>query len=253
MTKPYGVTKFGLIAQVRESLKKSPKYIEGLRRHASQIQDVTQCREQVARLHRDVGRFVADRIYETVQATLGRTEELMVWLRDCAERLVENGHPIQWTTPVGFPVMQAYPHNKARKIRTELSSIKRFKMSTLTIKFPTDELATRKAINGIVANFVHSYDAAHMMLTALAAKRDGITSLRMIHDSFATHPGEAGLLARALRQEFVTMYENNDVLRAFYESCARQLEGVPGVQLREPPQLGLFNLGGVRDSVYFFS
>ena len=52
----------------------------------------------------------------------------------------------------------------------------------------------RKQVSGISPNVVHSWDAAHMMHTALKCRDAGITGLAMVHDSYATTPGEVDVL-----------------------------------------------------------
>jgi DNA-directed RNA polymerase, mitochondrial len=149
-------------------------------------------------------------------------------------------------------VIQVYLRNERRRIRTEVGRLDRFKCFNLTLKIPTEELAHKKAENGIVANFVHSYDATHMMLTTLAARSQGITGLRMIHDSFATHADQAGILARILRDEFARMYESHDPLEAFHAACVAQM-GHAANLLPSPPPKSTLDVNLVRNSEYFFS
>lgn len=57
-------------------------------------------------------------------------------------------------------------------------------------------------------NFIHSLDASHMMLTAIACKNDGLT-FAAVHDSFWTHACDVDKLGVNLREAFVNLYKQN--------------------------------------------
>src|SRR5690606_3046613 len=96
--------------------------------------------------------------------------------------------------------------------------------------------------NGVAPNFVHSLDASHMALVALAGSREGM-SLAMIHDDFGTHAADAERFYTLIRETFVAMYEQNDPLGDF---AARY-------DLPTPPKPGRLDLRQVLASPYFFS
>jgi DNA-directed RNA polymerase len=104
--------------------------------------------------------------------------------------------------------------------------------------------------NSISPNFVHSLDAAHLVRTVVAAANEGIDQMCVIHDSFACTPGNAGRLNRIVREEFVRMYEEHDVLAEFKASILSQF---PGIVLPDPPEKGTLDLSGVLNSQYAFS
>ena len=63
----------------------------------------------------------------------------------------------------------------------------------------------------------HACDAAHLMLTVNAAVAEGITSIATVHDSFGCLPSQAERFRRIIREQFVRMYEEHDVLAEVLE------------------------------------
>lgn len=111
-----------------------------------------------------------------------------------------------------------------------------------------------KARSAIAPNFVHSLDAAHLMMVANRCTRLGITSLAVIHDSFGTHAGRTNELAGVLRETFVDLYRG-DPLSAFRDEVRDQLGGLTGEAANIPPipEFGTLDLDEVRRSQYMFS
>lgn len=69
-----------------------------------------------------------------------------------------------WTTPLGLPVVQPYRRPKKKQIATALQ--------TVFIVDPSvpAEVDARAQATAFPPNFIHSLDATHMMMTALACK-----------------------------------------------------------------------------------
>lgn len=78
----------------------------------------------------------------------------------------------------------------------------------------------------------------------------------MIHDSYATSPAQADTLFHTVRETFVAMYTENDVLANFKEDIkASLLMGVDrgnNDQLPPPPAQGTLDINQVLDSLYVF-
>lgn len=103
---------------------------------------------------------------------------------------------------------------------------------------------------GIAPNFVHGMDASALVLAVNEAKQHGVDSFALIHDSFGTHAADSARLAESLREAFVRLYEDHDVLEAFRE----EVQGcLPDTVLPPTPQRGTLDLGLVRHSKYFFA
>ena len=107
----------------------------------------------------------------------------------------------------------------------------------------------RKQADGIVAHLVHSFDAAHMMLTVNRLHAEGVHHFAMVHDSFGVHAGDIDLLNRVLREEFVRIY-SEPVLPNFLRE---QLRANPDMALPAPPRAGNLDIRQVLSSPYFFA
>ena len=97
-------------------------------------------------------------------------------------------------------------------------------------------------VSAIAPNFIHSYDSAHLSLTALGMKDRRLEGV-FIHDSIGTHACDVDSLNTIVRETFISMYRGN-VMEDLKESL--------GVEIEAPKQ-GSFDLNHVRDSEFFFS
>ncbi len=225
MTLPYGVTKSGMRAQVLTNAKK-----EGI--------DATS----------DHAKYLGDVLWDCIGEVVVAARQAMDWLKGASKVASASDLPIAWTTPAGFPVLQEYREDLGKRLDTHCCG----KRVQLTLAIDGSKLDRRRQGLGISPNFVHSCDASHMMLTTCLAEDNGITSFAMIHDSYGTHAGNAGILAAALRQAFVDQYAG-DVLGDFRKELADQLPPEIAADLPELPPVGDLDLNLVLESRYFFA
>ncbi len=73
----------------------------------------------------------------------------------------------------------------------------------------------------------------------------------MVHDSYGTHSPNMPLLNNKLREAFVEMYEEHDVLKNLYDNAVATLP--QEVDVPPPPEKGTLNLKEVLESDYFFA
>ena len=85
----------------------------------------------------------------------------MDWLKSIVKMIDKEGLPLIWTTSVCFPVLQRYNSFKKDRITAKLgdSSIK------LTVQTEIEKIDSKRIISSISPNFIHSLDAAHLMLS----------------------------------------------------------------------------------------
>jgi DNA-directed RNA polymerase, mitochondrial len=193
--------------------------------------------------------YMAKAIWVAVNRVLVKAGEAMRWLQGSASLAASEELPVRWTTPVGFPVMQAYPDLEKRKVKTAING----RLVYLTMYQEKDNLDRRKQSQGIAPNFVHSCDAAHMMLTVVRAKQAGIENFAMIHDSFGTTAGDVETLYHVVREAFVEMYSEIDVLESFRDEILHQLSPKNREELQPLPEKGTLELSAVCDSRYCFA
>lgn len=168
--------------------------------------------------------------------------ETMDWLYDSAKEISRHGHQVQWTTPIGLPVVQPYRRSERKVVQTLMQRV------TVVRNGEHTPVSTIRQRSAFPPNFVHSIDSAHMLLTGLECRRRGI-QFAAVHDSFWTNAAHVDLMAKVLRDEFVTLHERDLLTELREHFCIRY----PDVDFAEVPPRGELDLDVVRRSPYFFS
>lgn len=153
--------------------------------------------------------------------------------------------PLEWTTPCGLLVHQAYENTTRHQIKTELyGSVSKYWINT---PIGDDSLSKSKQTNGICPNFIHSLDASCLMKFINKAKEQGIESFGAVHDSYGTLACYTHLNQKLLREAFVEIYDGEkDILEKF-------IEEITGDVVDDLPEKGNLNIQDVLDSKYFFN
>lgn len=192
--------------------------------------------------------YLAGKVWESILECIGRPKEAMAWFQECAEVFVKHGLGIRWTTPVGFPVYQAYKDLRPFEIKTALGNKITRKLS---LPIETDKLSKPRQVNGVSPNVVHSLDAAALHRTvALANEHFGIEHFCMIHDSYGVLAPEVETLSGVLRHSFASLF-TPDILANLRAQWQAQLPD--GVELPPVPAYGTLNPEAVRSSSFFFA
>jgi DNA-directed RNA polymerase len=191
----------------------------------------------------DAAEYMTAKIIEALETTATSARGIMQYFQDCAVALTDHGRPLEWTTPVGMRIRQQYNALSQMKVQTLFGEVNVFEED------PNKGLQRRKQAQSSAPNGVHSFDAAHLAKTVLAAGREGIHHFSLIHDSYGTHAANVDTLGRVIREEFVSMYSQDRL--AEFDTNLR--EANPGIDLPAPPARGTLNLQEVLKSPYFFS
>lgn len=184
-------------------------------------------------------------IWQSVGEVVIAARAAMDWLQEAARITSKEGMPVLWSTPTGFLVSQAYRVPNVKMVETTFNSTR----IRLSYRAGEGKIDSRRQAAGISPNWVHSLDASHMMKTINRCNEEGITSFSMIHDSYGTHAGNAWAMAQILRDQFVQMYAEVDVLGRFKEELEHQI----GEELPALPPKGNLDLELVRQSPFFFA
>ena len=162
MTSVYGVTHIGARQQIQNRLKERGAV------------DDENLRYQIA--------SSPLRTLDALSNLFVNARHVMAWLAECAKVVVSRGRAVEWTTPMGLPVVQPYRAKGKKVIRTLVQSF--------VLQFENDEnkVQKNKQRSAFPPNFIHSIDSAHMMKTAVACHEAGLT-FAGVHDSFWTHAG----------------------------------------------------------------
>lgn len=222
MTKSYDVTDPGVRQQIRDALKG---------RGVEDAKDRSRIAAKMTKM-----------ILEAIGVVCPQIEVAMSWIRNGAAQIAEAGYCVEWTTPLGFPVVQEYRDATIRKITTPMG-----KMLVGDFDRP-GRVKIGKQRRGAAPNFVHSIDATHMMMTAMeCAKRD--IAFAAVHDSYWSHPADMDTLSLILREQFVELHKVNQLARL----RGQWLRQYPDVTFAECPSMGSYNVESVLDALYFFN
>jgi DNA-directed RNA polymerase len=232
MTYPYNVSAYGVRDQIKDELKdrdtKESKYIE--------IDNF------------EAAKYLTPLLLESIAEVVVAAKEVMDWLKKVAKVSSKAGLALSWTTPIGFTPFQDYKKSLMKRVQTFFGGIR----IPLSIKKETDVRDSMKQVNGIAPNWVHSFDASHLMLTVNECFENGITDFSAIHDSYGTHPSDVDQLGIILRNKFIEQY-STDVLAKFRASVVKQLSPTEAKKIPKLPKKGSLDLSVIRESAYFFA
>ena len=102
---------------------------------------------------------VEDAAYRVRSTANTRKGDKKKMLNQLAKELMTS---VMWTTPLGLPVVQPYRKQVKKQIMTTLQTV------YITDPNSPSEVDPRKQASAFPPNFIHSLDATHMLLTAVA-------------------------------------------------------------------------------------
>lgn len=230
MTVPYGVTDYG----VADFMIKD-KHVDSKSRNKW-----------------EAAKYMRDLIMGSINSTLQNGRNLQYWFSECAAICAEAGKPLQWDTPAGSKITQAYRNVVAKRIRAFATQFYIYEEpeqdeddEEFLSRIGMDE---RKMATAAPPNVVHSCDASHLQITVCRMADAGIRDFSMIHDSFGCPFAQAGLMRDILRQTIVDMYADNYLLK-----WKESVERYSGLKMPDPPSLGEFDINEILTSEFFFS
>jgi len=171
--------------------------------------------------------------------------EVTDWLRAVTKKVVKAGHPMQWTTPTGFPVRIA--ERMPVKGRVAMSLFGKRSYTMILDQPPEAELSARLICKGVGAGFIHGMDAA---LCQVIVCRGGELGMPLLtnHDCFATVPAWADRMHSVLHDELRELYKT-DWLAA---TRAEIIDTTGVLKLPQPPLAGTLCPGSIGTSPYCF-
>jgi DNA-directed RNA polymerase len=193
--------------------------------------------------------FLSGIIWDSIGEKLNSARVGMDFLQKIARVVSKEQLPIHWITPVGFPIYQSYPEMKSKRVKAMLmGQVIKPRINSETEK--TDKL---RMSNGVAPNFVHGLDAAAMLRTVNIAYDKGIRNFCNVHDSYGTTAGDVDTLNESLREAFVEIFGDTNVLKDFKDHVAVMLPEDLRKELPEVPTQGELDVEEIRDSEFFFA
>jgi DNA-directed RNA polymerase len=243
MTSVYGVTFVGARGQI-----------------SNRLRDKGISNEQEAY---DMACYAAQVVIAALKEMFKQAKDIMKFLTECAGVIAKTGEAVQWTTPLGLPVIQ--PYRKQHKVH--ISTILQ-RMVLIKANDEKDEVQKSRQRSAFPPNYIHSVDSSHMMLTAIACRDAGL-AFAGVHDSFWTHAGCVEQMNKLLRDKFVELHSRPllaDLLNEFHELYQTnkplhevEFDEEKGKKYIPPgawpklPQQGTLDLDRIKEATYFFN
>jgi DNA-directed RNA polymerase len=180
-----------------------------------------------------------DRVCPGPLATMAFLQEAAVHQVKYRKEIDDKDVHLQWWTPSEFLVIYQRNRQEAIKHRGRIAGKQIKHVGRVDTHVPD----IGAYISGISPNFIHSQDAAHLMLVA----SDWEGSFGAVHDSFSTHACDVDKLGQLVRDYFVRLYDYENFFTEIKEALLSEPEGFEA----EVP-IGSLNVNDVYDSKYFF-
>jgi len=258
----YGATRIGMSEQILEIIKKRNKKLPGGEKipvrtfSVHEVNGISYGKFASIFSLREVngvsyGHFrdgflpyiLADALYGLIGENAPKAVGAMNFLRGLAEIAASQNKSLRWTTPLGFPVVNAYYEADEKRIGGR-------RIRRTFVIGDKNEVDRDGAMDAIAANFVHAADAALLQLVALAAEKQGIPMVS-VHDCFGTiAPYAARLKEEIIPHEFIRLHRHN-LLNDIREATRLNLPET--VKLPKPPKIGDAELEQVPQSFFFVS
>jgi Autographiviridae RNA polymerase len=183
MTLPYGVTKSGMLTQIKEECA-------GL--------GIIAPFEVLVRLR--------DRVWAAIEEELPGAMAAREYIQSVAQYCLDHGTYMRWVTPSGLPVENRYRKSNAPRVRLP------FLGQAVTIADGFINKPRRGKIkDSAVANFTHSMEAAHLALSVNEAVASGITNIMTIHDCFGAPAPSVQLFGKIRRERLCVIAVHNSL------------------------------------------
>jgi len=202
-------------------------------------------------------KYLANLTYSAVCEVINSAANGMSFFQAVASALAHEGKNLRFTNPVGFPLIQQYTLWDVKKVKLYLydrhaDALKRTQVS-VRMK-AASRVDKRKSKAAVSPNVIHSMDSAHLLLTVLTAKANGVNDFFLIHDSFGTTPADTDIMYHSVRASFVELYQDYCLYSDFLQQATSQLsyDGVKKLDVTIPPK-GDLDITEVSQSEYCFS
>lgn len=188
---------------------------------------------------------LANALWDSLNEIVKSAKDCMAWLREVAKIHVEEGKPIRWTNPAGFPVTQAYRKHNRVTVKTLVGTVIR----QHRFRIDKDDLAKMQNVNAVSPNFVHSLDAAVLVKAVnMAAAKGDVRNFSCIHDSIGVLASNASMMAACIREAAIEIFS-----QPVLHTLRTEMEHYLGRSLPAPPAQGSMDITQLRDADYFFA
>lgn len=193
---------------------------------------------------RQIG-YLAKKVWEAIGRSVLKGRDAMHWLRKVGDACYRRQIHPRWFSPLGFPCIQQYWSYRSSQVQT----VTLRKTHCWQLREKTKKIAKSKSLNGIAPNWVHSLDAAAMFASVNRCSDAGLKNLATVHDCYGCLAEDGDVVAKELRIAWSEMFSKRDVVA----DLRKEIEGLIGEPLPDPPEFGTLDTRSLVDSRYFFS
>lgn len=195
-------------------------------------------------------RYLASKIFAAIETVVDRPARAMAFLQKIARALAHEGKVMEWVTPTGLPWSNRYHEPTTKRVRLWMRDRGVSLRIATGYEKPVDK---DRAANGVAPNLVHACDAAHLMMVVNAAAAEGITNHALVHDSFGCLASQSTRYHQIIREQFVRLYEEHDVLAEVLERATLALSEHNRDRLPDRVDAGDLNIKEVLNATYAFA
>ena len=193
-------------------------------------------------------RFINALLWKALRKEVAAAEQVMKWLKSTAWKVAKQGADgtlLSWEVPcTGLMVYQGYVKYKQIPVVTQLCG-------TLNFREETPKVDPYKHSGSASPNFIHSLDAAHLVLVLNKCAQAGISGFIGVHDSFNVPFGNVTQLHTFIREAFVELHSQG-VLRMWLDDLGANEATINKVQPPESFITGDLDLSEILKSTFLF-
>ena len=190
-------------------------------------------------------KYLASHLWSSTKEEIHRILEIKTWLKKVTRKVMVKGHPLEWTTPMGWPMRIADREPQLRNVKTLLFGQKT-SMNLVSQPFNAPLSATQ-ANKGVCANWTHSFDACFVHWVVCRVVELGWPLLTN-HDCFACHASNAEPIHRLLHDTFRDLY-----IHDWLADIKEEIQTNTGVSLPKIPYVNDLSEGLLGTNPYLFS
>ena len=190
-------------------------------------------------------KYLASHLWAELKEQIGPVLEVKAWMRKLTKKLMSKGHPLEWTSPMGWPMRIADRQPTTQRVITHLYGTKI--TSNIQDQAFESPLSATQANKGIGANLTHSFDAAFAQQIVHWAGEHRVPVIAN-HDCFAVHTCNASDFHSAMLSQFRELYKPNWLM-----VIKEELQARTGIELPDPPYDGTLKPGEIGSNQYLFS
>lgn len=203
MTKIYNVSVIGIADQLRSSLDK----IE-IKNKITYYSVPTE--DGFTNLTNREIYQLAEIINKQIFKSLPSLEGVYSYLKDLVKLCLKCNIPFTWFTPSGLKITQFYAVSNQNKVSISFKN----KSKSVILREVTNKIDSRKQVNSIIPNIVHSLDASHLInIINIGLINVKFPDILTVHDCFGSHPNNIDQLKSLVISEFVKLYSNENFLK----------------------------------------